>query len=62
MMKTIDKIGSLQSRRYKQRNIGGSMWEYYENVTAAKKIAELEEMIPVVKYRRLSAQEFLYVD
>lgn len=49
VMKTIDKIGALQSKRYKQRCLGGSTWEYYENITAAKKIAELEETIPVVR-------------
>lgn len=62
VMKTIDKIGELQSRRYKQRSLGGSVWEYCENITVAKKIAELEESIPVIRYRRLSAQEVVYVD
>ncbi|MBQ7796326.1 MAG: hypothetical protein IJ374_07200 [Lachnospiraceae bacterium] len=62
LMKTIDKIVELQSGRYKQYSLGGKRWKDYENVTAAKKIAELEETIPIVKYRRLSAQEFLYVD
>lgn len=59
LMKTIDKIGELQSRRYKQRHLGGSVWEYYQNITAAEKIAELEKQIPVIRYRRLSAQEVL---
>jgi len=62
VMKTIDKIGELQSRRYKQRSLGGSAWEHCENITVAKKIAELEKTIPVVKYRRLSAKEVLYVE
>lgn len=62
LMKTIDKIGELQSRRYMQRYLGGSMWNYYVNITASEKIAELEKQIPVIRYRRLSAQEVLYVD
>lgn len=62
LMKTIDKIGELQSRRYKQRHLGGSEWAYYENITAREKIAELEKQIPIVRYRRLSAQEVVYED
>ena len=52
----------LQIQRYKYRDLKNGLWANYEDKEIRGKIQELGKLIPPVRYRKLSPDDFIYVD
>jgi len=61
-LEILKEMKELQIQRYKYRDRKNGLWANYEDKEIRGKIQELGKLIPPVRYRKLSPDDFIYVD